>query len=226
MGFIEFKGVSKAYENGHTALLNLSFSVDRGEFLFIVGENGSGKSTLLELLISVFRPDWGQIIVDGQDISELTRDEIPYYRRSFGIISPRVPLVSDLDVFHNVSLPLNIRSTKKKHIKQAVDLALGAVGMKDKVDSNIGDLSGGEQIKIMIARAIITDPAILIADEPTANLSTDDAWDILNLIEHINYSGTTVIMATHQKKLVDLSRKRVIRLKKGKLVSDVKRGKY
>lgn len=226
MSFIEFRSVGKEYENGHMALLNLSFSVDRGEFLYIVGENGSGKSTLLELLISVSRPGWGQIIVDGQDISELTRDEIPYYRRSFGIISPRVPLMSELDVFHNVSLPLNISSTKKKHIKQAVDLALGAVGMRDKVDSNIEDLSGGEQIKIMIARAIITDPAILIADEPTANLSTDDAWDILNLLEHINHSGTTVIMATHQKKLVDLSRKRVIRLKKGKLVSDVKRGKY
>lgn len=226
MDFIEFRNVSKTYGNGHKALIDISFSVNREEFIYIVGENGSGKSTLLELIISVYKPDSGEITVSGQNISELTKDETPYYRRSFGIISPRVPLMPELDVFHNVSLPLNISGTKRRHIRTAVEMALGSVGMRDMINCNIEDLSGGEQIKIMIARAIIANPVILIADEPTANLSTDDAWDILNLIEHINYSGTTVIMATHQKRLVDLSRKRVIRLKKGRLVSDVKKGKY
>ena len=132
----------------------------------------------------------------------------------------------DKDVFQNVALPLYISGRPKRHIRQTVEAALGSVGMKDRMNCSVDELSGGEQIKVMIARAIIADPAILIADEPAANLSEDDAWDIFALLEHINYSGTTVIMATHQKKLVDISRKRVIRLEKGRLVSDVKRGKY
>lgn len=226
MSFIEFRNAGKAYENGHTALINISFSVNRGEFVYIVGENGSGKSTLLELMTGVCTADWGEITVGGQDVSSLTSDEIPYFRRSFGIISPGVPLMPDKDVFQNVALPLYISGRPKSHIRQAVEAALGSVGMKDRMHCSVDELSGGEQIKVMIARAIIADPAILIADEPAANLSEDDAWDIFALLEHINYSGTTVIMATHQKKLVDISRKRVIRLEKGRLVSDVKRGKY
>ena len=226
MSFIEFKNAGKAYENGHTALINISFSVSRGEFVYIVGENGSGKSTLLELMTGVCTADWGEITVGGQDVSSPTSDEIPYIRRSFGIISPGEPLMPDKDVFQNVALPLYISGRPKRHIRQAVEAALGSVGMKDRMHCSVDELSGGEQIKVMIARAIIADPAILIADEPAANLSEDDAWDIFALLEHINYSGTTVIMATHQKKLVDISRKRVIRLEKGRLVSDVKRGKY
>lgn len=226
MGFIEFRNAGKAYENGHTALINISFSVSRGEFVYIVGENGSGKSTLLEIMTGVCTADWGEITVGGQDVSSLTSDEIPYFRRSFGTISPGVPLMPDKDVFQNVALPLYISGRPKRHIRQAVEAALGSVGMKDRIHCSVDELSGGEQIKVMIARAIIVDPAIIIADEPAANLSEDDAWDIFALLEHINYSGTTVIMATHQKKLVDISRKRVIRLEKGRLVSDVKRGKY
>lgn len=226
MSFIEFKNAGKSYENGHTALINISFSVSRGEFVYIVGENGSGKSTLLELMTGVCTADWGEIKVGGQDVSALTSDEIPYFRRSFGIISPRVPLMPDKDVFQNVALPLHISGKSKRDISEAVEAALGSVGIKDRMHCSVDELSGGEQIKVMIARAIIADPAIIIADEPSANLSEDDAWDIFALLEHINYSGTTVIMATHQKKLVDISRKRVIRLEKGRLVSDVKRGKY
>ncbi|MGB5822831.1 MAG: ATP-binding cassette domain-containing protein [Proteocatella sp.] len=226
MSFIECKNVSKTYANNQVALNDLNLSIKRGEFVYIIGPSGSGKSTILNLMMLMLRPDSGQIIIDGRDITTLSPEEVPYYRRSYGIISPLVPLMRDYNVYQNVALPLNISHRSSKEIRMGVEMALGSVGMKDKMHLEIDELSGGEQLKVSIARAIITDPAILIADEPTANLGIEDAWDILSLLEHINHSGTTVIMATHSKKLVDITRRRVVKLGKGTVISDKKRGTY
>jgi len=226
MSFIEFKEVNKCYENNQIAVNKLSLSIKRGEFVYLIGPSGSGKSTILNLLMLMIKPDSGKITIAGRDITTLNTEEVPYYRRSFGIISPQVPLINAYNVYQNVALPLNVSHKSSKEIRTGVETALGSVGIKEKMYLNIDELSGGEQLKVCIARAIITDPAILIADEPTANLGIEDAWDILNLLDHINHSGTTVIMATHSKKLVDMTSRRVIKLEKGRVISDKQRGKY
>lgn len=225
MSFIKFENVTKVYEN-QSGVKELVFSIQKGEFVYIVGPSGCGKSTLLNLIMASFKPDEGDIIIGGKNISFFEKEEIPYYRRSYGVISSQIPLINAYDVYNNVALPLNIACQSSKNIRIGVDRALGAVGMKSKMYSAIDELSGGEQLKVMIARAIVSDPAIIIADEPTANLSPEDSWDIMNLFEHINHSGTTVIMATHFKKLVDITRKRVIKLEKGRIVSDRHNGSY
>lgn len=220
MSFIKFENVTKIYENDVIGVKGIDFNIKKGEFVYIIGPSGCGKSTILNLLMAAVKPNEGDIIIGGNSIANFEKDQIPYYRRSYGVISLKVPLINYYNVYNNVALPLNIAFENPKKIKIGVDRALGAVGMKDKMYSSIDELSGGEQLKVMIARAIIADPAIIIADEPTANLSPEDSWDIINLFEHINHSGTTVIMATHSKKLVDIKRKRVIKLEKGIIVSD------
>lgn len=220
MSFIKFEKVTKIYDNNIVGVKCIDFSIKKGEFVYIIGPSGCGKSTILNLLMASFKPNEGDIIIGGNNISLFDKEQIPYYRRSYGVISLKVPLINYYNVYNNVALPLNIALESPKKIKIGVDRALGAVGMKEKMYSQIDELSGGEQLKIMIARAIIADPAIIIADEPTANLSPEDSWDIMNLFEHINHSGTTVIMATHSKKLVDIKRKRVIKLENGSIVSD------
>lgn len=226
MSFIKFENVTKIYENMQVGVKELDISIKKGEFVYIIGSSGCGKSTLLNLLMATIKPDSGDITIGGRNILQLEKDQMPYFRRSYGVISPQVPLIKYYNVYQNVALPLNIAHQNANTIKIGVDRALGAVGMKSKMHSQIDELSGGEQLKIMIARAIISDPAILIADEPTANLSPENSWDIMNLLEHINHSGTTVIMATHSKKLVDITRKRVIKLEKGKIVSDKEKSSY
>lgn len=226
MSFIKFEKVTKVYENMQVGVKELDFSIKKGEFVYIIGQSGCGKSTLLNLLMAVIKPDSGEISIGGNNILQFEKEQIPYFRRSYGVISSQIPLIKYHDVYNNVALPLNIAHQNSKTIKIGVERALGAVGMKSKMYSQIDELSGGEQLKIMIARAIITDPAILIADEPTANLSPENSWDIMNLLEHINRSGTTIIMATHSKKLVDITRKRVIKLENGKIVSDKQKDSY
>lgn len=226
MSFIKFESVTKLYGNMQLGVIDLDFSIKQGEFVYIIGPSGCGKSTLLNLLMASYRPDEGNIIVGGRDILSFDKDQIPYYRRSYGIISFEVPLINYYDVYRNVALPLNIAHMNPKDIKSGVEIALGSVGIKHKMYSKIDELSGGEQLKVMIARAIVSNPAILIADEPTANLSPSDSWDIMNLLEHINHSGTTIIMATHSKKLVDITRKRVIKLERGRIISDRQKAYY
>lgn len=226
MSFIKFENVTKIYENMQVGVKELGFSIKKGEFVYIIGPSGCGKSTLLNLLMVATKPDSGEISIGGKNILQFEKEQMPYFRRSYGVISSKIPLIKYYDVYNNVALPLNIAHKNSKTIKIGVERALGAVGMKSKMYSQIDELSGGEQLKIMIARAIITDPAILIADEPTANLSPENSWDIMNLLEHINRSGTTIIMATHSKKLVDITRKRVIKLENGKIVSDKQKDSY
>lgn len=226
MSFIKFENVTKIYDNNMIGVKSINFNIKKGEFVYIIGPSGCGKSTILNLLMAAVKPNEGNIIIGGNSIATFDKEQIPYYRRSYGVISLNVPLINHYNVYNNVALPLNIALESPKKIKIGVDRALGAVGIKEKIYSSIDELSGGEQLKVMIARAIIADPAIIIADEPTANLSPEDSWDIMNLFEHINHSGTTVIMATHSKKLVDITRKRVIKLENGIIVSDKVKATY
>ena len=224
---IYFDNVSKIYDKSETyALTNIELAINDGEFVFLVGMSGAGKSTLIKLLQSELGPTYGKVIVNDTDTSDLSSRTLPRYRRMIGMIFQDFRLLTNKTVYENVAFAMQILGKSGKQIRQDVPYALRLVGLEDKEYSYPTQLSGGEQQRVAIARAIVNRPPILIADEPTGNLDLQNSIQIMKLLNAINEQGTTVIVATHDKEVVDSMQRRVIRLEQGRIVSDIQRGRY
>lgn len=222
---IEIQNISKHY--GKTkALDNISFKIHKGEFVCIVGSSGAGKTTLVRLLIDEEKPTSGKIYIGGRDIHGLRKKEIPYYRRKVGVVFQDFKLLPQKNVYENVAYALEVSGASNKEIKIKVPRILELTGLKERAQNYPDELSGGEKQRTTMARALVHRPKILIADEPTGNLDPVTAWEIVGLLRKINRVGTTVILATHNKDIVNALRTRVVVLKKGKLASDQSKGRY
>ncbi len=223
---IEFISVTKRYPNGAEALKNTNLCIEKGEFVFLVGSSGAGKTTILKLLYRELLPTRGTIKVLGRDVVKLKKREIPFFRRNMGLVFQDFRLLADRNVYENVAFALRVIETPTREIEKRVMESLELVGLKGKVKSKPSELSGGEQQRISLARAIVNQPAIILADEPTGNLDPDTSIDIVNLLRVVNLRGTTVIMATHDQEIVDRLRKRVIEVEDGEIVRDQLKGGY
>lgn len=223
---IEFKKVSKTYDNNVNALMNVDVAIDRGEFVFLVGPSGAGKSTFIKLLLKEVDPTGGKILVNNKDITEIKRREVPYYRRKIGMVFQDFRLIPNLNVYENVAFAMRVVEAAPKDIRKRVPMVLSLVGLSEKYKVFPHELSGGEQQRVSLARAMVNNPSLLIADEPTGNLDPETAMDIMNLLDDINRAGTTILMATHAKDIVDQMKKRVIAIEKGTVARDEKRGRY
>jgi len=224
---VEAKNMCMKYEKGkHNALENISFSIGRAEFVFFVGSSGAGKSTLLRLIIREVKPNEGTLKVFGRDVARLPRHRLPYLRRNIGMVFQDFRLMEERSVYDNVAFAMIVIGSSRKEIRRRVPHVLSLVGLKDKAKSKITDLSGGEQQRVGLARAIANRPAMIIADEPTGNLDQGTALDIMNLLRSINLRGTTVLVATHNREIVERFKKRVLYLDNGKLVGDEQKGIY
>ena len=223
---IEFKKVCKTYDNNVNALINVDVTIDRGEFVFLVGPSGAGKSTFIKLLLKEVDPTNGKILVNSKDITEIKRREIPYYRRKIGMVFQDFRLIPNLNVYENVAFAMRVVEAAPKDIRKRVPMVLSLVGLSEKYKVFPHELSGGEQQRVSLARAMVNNPSLLIADEPTGNLDPETAMDIMNLLDDINRAGTTILMATHAKDIVDQMKKRVIAIEKGTVARDEKRGRY
>lgn len=222
---IEFNNVSQKY-NHLIALDKVSFKIQRGEFISIVGPSGAGKSTIVKLIICEELPTGGKIIVAGRDITELRSKELPFYRRKLGVVFQDFKLLPQKTVYENVAFALEVSDSSAEDIREKVPDILENVGMLSKRENFPHELSGGERQRTAIARALVHDPKILIADEPTGNLDPVNTWEIIELLFKINKMGTMVILATHNKEIIDVLKRRVITLRAGKLVADQAEGKY
>jgi cell division transport system ATP-binding protein len=218
--------VSKLYPNGVVALNHVSIEIEKGDFVFLVGQSGAGKSTMMKMLLKEEEPSSGQLIVDGDDVTKLHRRRIPFLRRKMGVVFQDFRLLPNKTVYENVAYAMEILGEKPREIRRQVPMILSMVNLSDKAKHYPNQLSGGEQQRVSIARAMINNPPLLIADEPTGNLDPDTSWEIMKLLRQINRRGTTIVMATHDKEIVDTMRKRVITLDKGNLVRDHDRGGY
>lgn len=216
---IQFQNVTKDYDN-QTALRDITFSVEKGEMVFLTGPSGSGKTTLLKLIYSAEKPDKGNISVAGWDIDQLKESSIPYLRRNIGVVFQDFRLLANRTVFENVAIALRIRGIAEKEIKARVFDSLKTVYLRHKSDSLPNTLSGGEQQRVVIARAIVAEPQVLLADEPTGNLDPDTASGVIRTFKDINAKGTTILIATHNRKLFRHTGKRVFRLFSGNLVGE------
>ena len=223
---IEFRNVKKTYSTGTKAIRNANFRIDKGEFCFLVGSSGSGKSTLIKLILKEEEPTSGSIIINGKDTTFLKQSRIPYLRRSMGVVFQDFRLLPDKTVHDNVAYAMYIVRATPRHIRRQVPMVLSLVGLSGKAKMYPHELSGGEQQRVALARALVNNPSMLIADEPTGNLDPDTAWDIMNLLNDINMRGTTVVVATHAKDIVDQMQKRVIQIEKGEIIRDDKKGGY
>ena len=223
---IQFVNVTKVYENGLRALNNVSLYVEKGEFVFIVGESGAGKSTLIKLLLKETEPTSGTLFVNDKNLSQMKRKEIPFYRRGMGVVFQDFRLLPDKTVYENVAFAMEIVEASRKEIRRQVPAVLSMVGLASKANHYPHQLSGGEQQRVALARAIVNNPTILIADEPTGNLDSATAKEIMKIINMINHRGTTVLMATHAKDIVNSMRKRVVTFHKGTIISDKEKGEY
>ncbi len=224
---IEIVGVSKNYiENKIHALENINLKIEKGEFVSIVGPSGAGKSTLVKMLICEERPDTGKILVAGRNIVQLKPAELPYFRRKVGVVFQDFKLLPQKSVYENVSFALEVCEASDVEIRDKVPRILDLVGMLKRKDNLPNELSGGERQRVSIARALVHSPKILIADEPTGNLDPVNAWEIIDLLSRINSRGTIVILATHNKVIVDRLKRRVVLIKNGKIISDKYRGGY
>lgn len=221
---ITLKDVSKAYVEGVDALTDVNIHIDPGEFVFVVGDSGSGKSTLIKLLLKELDATSGTIIVNNKVLSKISRRQIPYYRRNIGCVFQDFRLLKERDVYENVAFAQRVISTPNREIKNNVPRVLSLVGLAAKYKSKPNQLSGGEQQRVAIARALINHPQILLADEPTGNLDSNNAWEIMHLLEEINAQGTTVLVVSHNMEIVNAMQKRVITLQQGHVVSDTKMG--
>lgn len=223
---IEFKNVSKAYGNSITALSNINLTVNQGDFVFLVGPSGSGKSTFIKTLLKEVDPTTGSIIVNSTDITKLKRKDIPYYRRKLGVVFQDFRLIPTLNVYENVAFAMRVIEAPFRQISKKVPIVLSLVGLANKHKAFPHQLSGGEQQRVSLARAIVNNPSILIADEPTGNLDPETAIEIMNILNDISHAGTTVLMATHAKDIVDNMKKRVIAIEKGIIIRDELKGGY
>lgn len=223
---IRFSNVSKVYGNGTAALQNISIQIDKGEFLFLVGASGAGKSTFIKLLSHEESPTSGSVIVDGVEVNGLKKSRIPYLRRKMGIVFQDFRLLANKTVEENVAFALEVIETPPKEIKERVRYVLELVGISHKAKDYPNNLSGGEQQRVAIARAIVNKPLLLIADEPTGNLDPITSKEIMDLFTKINHLGTTIVMVTHDKQMVDMMNKRVIEINGGTIVRDEMKGAY
>jgi len=220
------KDVYKTYPNGVTAINGISVNIDQGEFVYIVGPSGAGKSTFIKLMYREEKPTKGTIIVNNKNLSELKEKEIPFLRRDIGVVFQDFKLLPKLTVYENVAFALEVIEEPPRNIRKRVMEVLDIVGLKNKARSAPSELSGGEQQRAAIARAIVNQPKILIADEPTGNLDPETSMVIMDTLETINSSGTTILMATHSKSIVNAMKKRVIAIENGIIARDEQRGEY
>ncbi len=218
--------VSKVYPSGSKALRDVNVHIEPGEFVFVVGPSGAGKSTFIKMLFREVLPTAGSIFVNGVDILSLNPKEIPYLRRELGIIFQDYRLLPDRTVYENVAFAMQVIETPHRKIKRRVLNVLELVGLRHRANAYPNELSGGEQQRIAIARAIVNDPILVIADEPTGNLDPETSWDIMEIFKEINDTGTTIVMATHDKEIVDNMGKRVIAIENGQIVRDEASGVY
>ena len=223
---ISLKNVTKIYTEGDGGVTDINLEIEKGEFVFIVGPSGSGKSTLISLILKEINPDKGQIMVNGMITTKMRRRRIPYLRRSMGVVFQEYRLLANKNVYENIEFAMEVVEAPRRLIRRNIPAVLSLVGLQKKAKSFPDQLSGGEQQRIAIARAIVNNPPILIADEPTGGLDPDTADEIMELLEEINRRGTTVVMATHAKNIVDKMQKRVVNLDNGRIVRDVKKGGY
>ena len=223
---LKMTDVSKVYPGGSTALQDVNVHITPGEFVFVVGPSGAGKSTFIKMLFREVLPTTGSIFVNGVDILSLTPKEIPYLRRQLGIIFQDYRLLPDRTVYENVAFAMQVIETPHRKIKRRVLNVLDLVGLRHRANAYPNELSGGEQQRIDIARAIVNDPILVIADEPTGNLDPETSWDIMDIFKEINATGTTIVMATHDKEIVDAMGKRVIAIEDGRIVRDEASGVY
>lgn len=225
-GVIYLDNVSKVYSTGAPALNNVNLSIHRGEFVFIVGDSGSGKSTMIKLLLRELTATSGSVYVMGNDLAKLKYRQIPKFRRSLGVVFQDFRLLNDRNVYENVAFAQRIVETPVNEIRRNVPAILATVGLAGKYKAKTKQLSGGEQQRVALARALVNNPSILLADEPTGNLDPKNSWEIMKLLEEINEGGTTVVVVTHNKEIVNAFRKRVVTVKKGVIVSDEEGGEY
>lgn len=223
---IEFKNVSKLYDNNVKALSEVNISIESGEFVFLVGPSGAGKSTFIKMLIKETEPTVGEIVVAGKKLNTVTRKQIPYYRRKIGMVFQDFRLIPTLNVYENVAFAMRVVEAQPKEIRKRVPMVLSLVGLSHKYKMFPDELSGGEQQRVALARAIVNNPSVLICDEPTGNLDPETANEIMDLLEDINRAGTTILMATHAKDIVNNMKKRVIAIEKGAIARDTARGMY
>jgi cell division transport system ATP-binding protein len=223
---VVFDGVTKVYDPDVAALRDVSFVIDKGEFVFIVGASGSGKSTIIRLLIKEIEPTRGRIIVGGRDLGRLRRSTVPMLRRNVACVFQDFKLLPNRTAYENVAYALKVRGENRDTIRRTVPEVLALVGLSHKASSHPGELSGGEQQRVSIARAVANHPPLLVCDEPTGNLDPDTSVGIMQLLYRINMAGTTILMVTHDREMVDKMRKRVIALDGGRLARDERRGGY
>ena len=217
---IEFRNVSKVYNNGTEALHNINLKVEKGEFVFIVGSSGAGKSTFLKLITCEERPNEGQVLIDGQDISHIRKGKIPYVRRKMGLVFQDFRLIDHMTVYDNVAFAMRVVGASPKAIKKRVPYILGLVGLQHKAKHYPTEMSGGERQRVGLARALVNNPSMIIADEPTGNIDPALSYEIVDLLSAINERGTTVLMGTHEHSLVKHFHKRIIQIHSGEIVAD------
>jgi cell division transport system ATP-binding protein len=223
---IHMKNVCKTYENGAVALDHVSIDIAKGEFVFLVGASGAGKSTFIKMLLREVLPSEGVLQINGHDVVHMPHGEVPYLRRGLGVIFQDYRLLPDKTVFENIAFAMQVIEAPRRLLQRSVNAVLDVVGLRDKYKCFPNQLSGGEQQRVAIARAIVNDPAIVIADEPTGNLDPETSWGIMDIFKRINTAGTTIVMATHDKTIVDTMKKRVIAIEDGRIVRDEARGVY
>lgn len=223
---IQLRNVSKEFSDGHKVLNNVNLTIDNGEFVFLVGSSGAGKSTIIKLLLKEIEPTSGSIIIDDKDITKYRRREIPFHRRNIGVVFQDFRLLLEKTVYENVAFAMEVIEAPPKEIRRQVPIILSMVGLSKKASLYPNQLSGGEQQRVSLARAMVNNPSILIADEPTGNLDPDMSWDIMKTLTEINQRGTTILMATHASDIVNRMKKRVIAVENGIITRDEKRGGY
>lgn len=226
MDMITLENVSKSYANGAMALNNVTLHIQKGEFVFIVGDSGSGKSTLIRLLLRELTPTSGRVIVNNYDLSKLRRRKVAKFRRNIGVVFQDFRLLKDRNIYENVAFAQRVIEVPTRQIKKNVPIILSLVGLAGKYKAMPRQLSGGEQQRVALARALVNNPPILLADEPTGNLDPRNSWEIMKLLEEINKRGTTVVVVTHNREIVNAMRKRVVTVKKGVIISDEEKGEY
>lgn len=217
---IEFINVSKTFPEGNHAVENINLKIEDGEFVFIVGPSGAGKSTMLKLIMREEVPSEGQVIVNGRDLTKMKRSQVPYLRRTMGIVFQDFRLIDKMTVFENVAFAMRVTGTKQSVIKKRVPHVLKLVGLEGMDTRHPSELSGGEQQRVSLARALANEPSLIIADEPTGNVDPKRSYEIMNLLQEVNKMGTTVLVVTHEHNLVTKFNGRVIKLKRGKIVKD------
>jgi cell division transport system ATP-binding protein len=224
---INFDNVSKQYKNSNTpALDEINLNIEQGEFVFLVGQSGSGKSSLLRLLLKEEKPSSGIVTVDGINVAKLPNRKVPAFRRTMGIVFQDFRLLPGKTVFDNVAFGMEVIGKSKKEIKQRIPALLELVGLEEKAHRLPSELSGGEQQRVALARAFVNRPKLLLADEPTGNLDPATSVGIMKLLDRINRTGTTIVMATHDVAIVDQMRKRIVQMENGKIIRDQERGMY